>query len=231
MSNGSVEDVLDNGLIFGEMMVMSWLIRALKGLEFLHAKQCSHSDIKPANFLLDEKWQLYLGDLGLLKQKSPRPMIRQRGTPEYSAPELSQQMPFDVPMDIWSLGIAFCQILNGDLDWLHNSEHLTTQQRYDVTHAAIEKIQRKGKIGIHSLNFIVSQNLRDIITKKMVVVDIANRATATELLNDPRINNYFQHCGLARVHPASAAPRETPLHDSFQLEAALTVSKAAVLRV
>jgi NIMA (never in mitosis gene a)-related kinase len=81
----------------------------LLGIEYLHARQIIHRDMKTLNIFLSEKQQrIKIGDLGVSKIVSSMAAVQgtRVGTPLYLAPELIMHQPYDFKVDIWAVGCA-----------------------------------------------------------------------------------------------------------------------------
>ncbi|KAK2541896.1 hypothetical protein Q9966_003729 [Columba livia] len=54
-----------------EPEVRYYLRQIISGLRYLHGHGIVHRDLKPSNFLVTEKMQVKIGDLGLARQEAP----------------------------------------------------------------------------------------------------------------------------------------------------------------
>src|SRR5439155_16357878 len=97
----------------------------LDGLEYLHAKESTHRDVKPAN-LLEFSGVVKLGDLGIVKWSDYDPAFTKGGTTTrhsvqlgswcYIAPEQQESPHEAVPAsDIYSLAVTWIEMLVGTL--------------------------------------------------------------------------------------------------------------------
>ncbi len=97
---------------FGEMVRI--LLDVLDGLAYAHSEGMVHRDIKPANILLTKRGQAVLTDFGIAHivggtQHTAAGALM--GTLNYIAPEQGLEGRSDARSDIYSLGIAFYEML------------------------------------------------------------------------------------------------------------------------
>ena len=76
-------------------------------------KSIIHRDIKPDNIFISETGDFELGDFGIARTAS-RTManMSRKGTPNYMAPEIYLNHPYNETADIYSLGIVLYQLMN-----------------------------------------------------------------------------------------------------------------------
>jgi serine/threonine protein kinase len=94
------------------------LTDALSGLAYAHAEGVIHRDLKPANILLTRRGQAVLTDFGIAQilggtQYTVSGALM--GTLNYMAPEQGRDGKCDIRSDIYSLGIAYHEMLTGSV--------------------------------------------------------------------------------------------------------------------
>ena len=86
-----------------------------RALAYLHARRCIHRDLKGENLLITTNGRLKITDFGFARIAARNADEVKRltfcGTDSYMSPEIMLGEEFDLPTDIYSLGIIFCEIL------------------------------------------------------------------------------------------------------------------------
>jgi len=99
---------------FEPSLVKSYTKQLLQGLLYCHCRRILHRDLKPQNLLIDRKGFLKLADFGLARAVCipVRPYTHEVITLWYRAPEiLLGSQAYSMPVDIWSAGCIFAEML------------------------------------------------------------------------------------------------------------------------
>ncbi|CAM9236364.1 unnamed protein product, partial [Discosporangium mesarthrocarpum] len=108
-----------------EEEIICCVTRMALGLQHLHQQNMVHRDVKAGNVLLTTDGKAKLADFGVsavMQTFSPVcNSLHQEGqkrgtvigTPYWMAPEIIQELPYDIKCDIWSLGITAIEMAEG----------------------------------------------------------------------------------------------------------------------
>lgn len=120
-----VSEFIDNGnlrvLIHNTREPLPWPLRLsiltdiARALAYLHARRCIHRDLKGENLLLTANGRVKVTDFGFARIAARNADESRRltfcGTDSYMSPEILTGEEFDLPTDVFSMGIIFCEVL------------------------------------------------------------------------------------------------------------------------
>jgi len=87
--------------------------QVVRGIQYCHGMNIAHRDLKMENILLDESDNIKIIDFGFATRSSMKTKAF-CGTPSYMAPEIvERQDHYDLPADIWALGVLLYALLTG----------------------------------------------------------------------------------------------------------------------
>lgn len=94
--------------------VLAVLRPACSALHFAHGLGVIHSDVKPANVMLDRRGGVFVADFGIARlAESATATMAAAGTPAYMAPEQCRGEPVDARTDLYALGILLFEMVTG----------------------------------------------------------------------------------------------------------------------
>jgi serine/threonine protein kinase len=165
---------------FDEQTAAHLLCELCTVISFCHHKHVIHRDLKLENILMGLDGELKLADFGLSVHSPDTARGTRCGTPEYAAPEIVSEKPYDARVDVWSIGILLFEFLVGEnpFEGLPDAE---TRTRI-----------RKGQIEFPSAS-PVSELAQDLIMA-FLQVDPEQRILLSEVRSHPWV---VQHLGIA----------------------------------
>eukprot|EP00386_Alphamonas_edax_P011257 GDKI01035758.1.p1 GENE.GDKI01035758.1~~GDKI01035758.1.p1 ORF type:complete len:296 (-),score=98.11 GDKI01035758.1:268-1155(-) len=107
-------DMCDGGL--EPKTTKSFLYQLLRGVAYCHQHRVLHRDLKPQNLLINREGALKLADFGLARAFGipVRSYTHEVVTLWYRAPDvLMGSRKYSTPVDIWSVGCIFAEMVNG----------------------------------------------------------------------------------------------------------------------
>jgi len=154
--------------------------KLIMGVAYCHKKKIANRNLKPENLLLKagSDTDVKISDFGYAKTVAfPNSLRTQCGTEGYVAPEILEHRPaYDVPCDIWSLGVIIYIVLGGYRPFRGEGEEVMRQIRY-------------GEYKFHKRYWShVSDDAKNLISR-MLTVDPEKRITAEAALRSSWINS------------------------------------------
>ncbi|KAK9724952.1 hypothetical protein RND81_05G110900 [Saponaria officinalis] len=99
-----------------------------RGMNYLH--NCNppivHRDLKSSNLLVDKNWSVKVADFGLSRVKHDTYLATKtgKGTPQWMAPEVTQNERSNEKSDLYSFGVVLWELATQKIPW----EHLNAMQ-------------------------------------------------------------------------------------------------------
>lgn len=110
-------DTVENGSHgLDPLKCKNFLFHLLKGISYCHQHRVLHRDLKPQNLLINKDMVLKLADFGLARAFGipVRSYTHEVVTLWYRAPDvLMGSRKYSTPVDIWSVGCIFAEMVNG----------------------------------------------------------------------------------------------------------------------
>ena len=173
INNGSLFTVIKKNKGIDEKKAFNYFIQACSAVNFLHENNLVHRDIKPENLLIDNKGNLKLCDFGWCVDISTGNRVTFCGTYEYMAPEVVKETPYDLGIDVWSLGILLYELTHGYSPFRSQKIKKDSEDYNEIFKNIIkykfkiEKDLSKGCVDlITSKFFLIKKFLRIISTRK-----------------------------------------------------------------
>ena len=97
-------------------MLTSYMYQLVDGVAFCHSNGILHRDLKPQNLLIDTHGHLKIADFGLARTFGvpTRAYTHEVVTLWYRAPEILLGITnYQMPIDVWSMGCIFAEMVNG----------------------------------------------------------------------------------------------------------------------
>ena len=138
---------------FSEEETKFYIACAILVFEYIHKNNVIHRDVKPENFILDEKGYARLTDFGIAKKLTNMTKNDTSGTPGYMAPEVICAQEQNIAVDYYSLGIMAYEFMKGIRPYLFKT-NAELKKKLIETQVVINKHELPDGWGIEAADFI-----------------------------------------------------------------------------
>ena len=175
--------------------IWNFFYQCMSGLYYLHLTGIVHRDIKPNNIFMTKNKIIKIGDFGVSAKFKNKDFLKRvktlgrtyAGTPDFMAPEILKNDPYDEKIDIFSMGCVFYEIC-----------FLKKFRKEDYVQEGNKFIRKMVSGDIPSISDV---NLKEIITE-MVEEDVTKRPDSKTILDKIKDNYnkvFLQNSGLYSV--------------------------------
>eukprot|EP00967_Tisochrysis_lutea_P132450 scaffold231189_cov18-Tisochrysis_lutea.AAC.2 len=97
-----------------EGQVLDWLVQVTMAVQYVHANNILHRDLKTQNIFLTHDGCIRLGDFGISRPLKGAMDLASTlvGTPYYMSPEVMSSQPYNFKSDMWSLGCCLYEMMS-----------------------------------------------------------------------------------------------------------------------
>jgi serine/threonine-protein kinase len=117
LEGGSLRSMLDHGSLLTVAQAARVGRDVASALEYAHARDVLHRDVKPANLLFDEHGVVRVADFGLARALAEaswtEPAGGMLGTARYASPEQASGLQLDARSDLYSLALVLVESVTG----------------------------------------------------------------------------------------------------------------------
>ncbi|ETW10416.1 CAMK protein kinase [Aphanomyces invadans] len=188
VEGGELFDQLLEKVHYSEKEARDVIKVVLQAIAYCHNLGIVHRDLKPDNILLTSRHgdgrSIKIADFGFAKQlvDNHDSLLSSCGTPEYIAPEIvynvyhrTHKVPYGTAVDIWAIGVMTFFLVSGVTPFHSSNQSIM-----------LRKIAQADYKFLSPYWDDVSAEAKAFVGR-MLTVDAKDRATATELLQDPWI--------------------------------------------
>ncbi|XP_076915795.1 LEAF RUST 10 DISEASE-RESISTANCE LOCUS RECEPTOR-LIKE PROTEIN KINASE-like 1.1 [Bidens hawaiensis] len=193
ISNGTVADHLHGEQANPDMLTwpirMNIAIETASALEYLHASEIIHRDVKTTNILLDNNFCVKVADFGLsrlISNNVTHVSTAPQGTPGYVDPQYHQHYQLTDKSDVYSFGVVLIELISSKVAVDLNR----SKDEISLANLALKKIQRCAIDEIIDPVLGSSMNLKfmNMIT---LVAELAFRCLQYDSDMRPTMNEVF----------------------------------------
>ena len=150
----------------------------VSAVQYMHANNIVHRDLKAENLLLDADCNIKIADFGFSNHfKAGTKLDTFCGSPPYAAPELFQGKKYDGPeVDVWSLGVILYTLVSGSLPF--DGQNL-------------KELRERVLKGKYRIPFYMTTECENLL-KRFLVLTPTKRGTLNTVMTDKWINQGYE---------------------------------------
>uniref|UniRef100_A0A8R1E2J9 phosphorylase kinase n=2 Tax=Caenorhabditis japonica TaxID=281687 RepID=A0A8R1E2J9_CAEJA len=176
---GELFDQLNATVTVSEKKARRLMKQLFDGVEYMHARNIVHRDLKLENILCIDEERIVISDFGFATRLEPGRKLRDLcGTPGYLAPETIRCQMYDkaegysFEVDEWALGVIMYTLLAGYAPFYHRKQLMML------------RIIQQGKYEFRSDQWTNITSEAKSLISRLLSVDVTLRITAKECLVD-----------------------------------------------
>ncbi|XP_053312847.1 serine/threonine-protein kinase SIK1 [Spea bombifrons] len=215
-----VTEYAQNGELFDYLAVRGRLtedearrkfLQILSAVEFCHAHNIVHRDLKTENLLLSENSDIKLADFGFGNFYTDGcPLSTWCGSPPYAAPEVFLGKEYEGPLlDVWSLGVVLYVLLCGS---------------FPFDGPDLAKLRLRVLEGRFRIPYFMSQDCESLI-RRMLAVDPAKRLSVAQIKQ-----HRWVQAGNPQPPPCSTFPSPQPCLQALGIMQGLGIDRERTLQ-
>ena len=178
------EYLKENNFNLKEPKAANIILQIANGIKYLHKFGIVHRDLKPDNIMImqnDNKINVKIMDFGLSKIVSKEEkLVEGFGTLLFAAPELIQNMPYNIEIDVWSLGVILFYMFTGYYPFKGKEEFEIEEK---IINEPVEFKDGEWEI--------ISDKVKDLIRKCLEKYP-EDRITIDDFINHPWFDNLLK---------------------------------------
>ena len=203
---------------------MSFATDIARALAYLHARKCIHRDLKGENLLVTANCRLKITDFGFARIAARNEEESKRltfcGTDSYMSPEILLGNEFDLPTDIFSLGVIFCEILARKL-----ADDHTFRRTPPLFNIDEDEVRRLASPGCPPAFITLALDcMNQVPTKRPTTREILDRLREIEAEVLARPSEDDIHLGTVKFMTGMRRPGAAPRIPSFGMGVGQTTS-------
>jgi serine/threonine-protein kinase len=230
LEGGSLRSMLDRGTLLTVAQAARIGRDVASALDYAHARDVLHRDVKPANLLFDEHGVVRVADFGLARALAEaswtEPAGGMLGTARYASPEQASGSQLDARSDLYSLALVLVESVTGRVPFAADTTIGMLTARTQRPLIAPQELGSLAPVIDRAGRLEPDDRYPDAATMRQALADVG------ETLPPPGPLVLAGMVDHADPHPTRvAAPVKPPLFDQDAADAAAATQSAPVVSV